>query len=101
MLLMVNTFLNFWFNFFFKLIFLLGDSGLCAWGIDGESGELVDMNVKGIWEPLSVKLQVYKTAVETAILLLRIDDIVSGSKKSGGGEGATPSQMGGGMAGME
>ena len=30
----------------------------------------------------------YKTAIETAILLLRIDDIVSGSKKrdeSGGG----------------
>lgn len=28
-----------------------------------------------------IKFQVYKTAVETAILLLRIDDIVSGSKK--------------------
>jgi T-complex protein 1 subunit gamma len=70
-----------------------GDSGPCAWGIDGESGELVDMNVRGIWEPLSVKLQVYKTAVETAILLLRIDDIVSGSKKnSGDKEPPTPSQ---------
>lgn len=75
-----------------------GDS-VCAWGIDGESGELVDMNVKGIWEPLSVKLQVYKTAVETAILLLRIDDIVSGSKKNSGGEGASPAQMAGGMGG--
>merc|ERR1719471_1273229 len=51
------------------------------WGINGESGELADMNQLGIWEPLSVKLQVYKTAIETAILLLRIDDIVSGSKK--------------------
>ncbi|XP_017758296.1 PREDICTED: T-complex protein 1 subunit gamma [Eufriesea mexicana] len=51
------------------------------WGIDGETGELVDMKERGIWEPLSVKLQTYKTAVETAILLLRIDDIVSGSKK--------------------
>ncbi|XP_053966896.1 T-complex protein 1 subunit gamma [Anastrepha ludens] len=57
--------------------------GVCAWGIDGESGEIVDMNVKGIWEPLAVKMQTYKTAVETAILLLRIDDIVSGSKKRG------------------
>lgn len=55
--------------------------GVCAWGIDGESGEIVDMNTKGIWEPLAVKMQTYKTAVETAILLLRIDDIVSGSKK--------------------
>lgn len=67
---------------------------VCTWGIDGETGELVDMKVKGIWEPLSVKLQVYKTAVETAILLLRIDDIVSGSKKRGKeNDVATPSQM--------
>merc|ERR1719191_215563 len=53
------------------------------WGINGENGELADMSALGIWEPLSVKLQVYKTAIETAILLLRIDDIVSGSKKKG------------------
>lgn len=53
-----------------------------SWGVDGDSGEIVDMNKLGIWEPLSVKLQTYKTAVETAILLLRIDDIVSGSKKA-------------------
>merc|ERR1712218_602371 len=53
------------------------------WGINGETGELADMAGLGIWEPLSVKLQVYKTAIETAILLLRIDDIVSGSKKKG------------------
>ncbi|KAG8222189.1 hypothetical protein J437_LFUL001281 [Ladona fulva] len=51
------------------------------WGINGESGQLANMKELGIWEPLSVKMQVYKTAVETAILLLRIDDIVSGSKK--------------------
>jgi len=53
------------------------------WGINGETGELEDMSILGIWEPLAVKLQVYKTAIETAILLLRIDDIVSGSKKRG------------------
>merc|ERR1711974_590708 len=46
------------------------------WGINGETGELADMSALGIWEPLSVKLQVFKTAIETAILLLRIDDIV-------------------------
>ncbi|BFF91630.1 T-complex protein 1 subunit gamma [Drosophila madeirensis] len=67
--------------------------GVCAWGIDGESGEIVDMNVKNIWEPLAVKLQTYKTAVETAILLLRIDDIVSGSKKRGGNEPTNPAAM--------
>merc|ERR1719328_682419 len=59
------------------------------WGINGETGQLADMSEVGIWEPLSVKLQVYKTAIETAILLLKIDDIVSGSKKRGdvGGQG--------------
>ncbi|TDG52130.1 hypothetical protein AWZ03_001411 [Drosophila navojoa] len=67
--------------------------GVCAWGIDGESGEIVDMNEKNIWEPLAVKLQTYKTAVETAILLLRIDDIVSGSKKRGGNEPTNPAAM--------
>ncbi|XP_043277828.1 T-complex protein 1 subunit gamma [Venturia canescens] len=58
-------------------------AGGTTWGIDGETGLLVDMKERGIWEPLSVKLQIYKTAIETAILLLRIDDIVSGTKKKG------------------
>ncbi|CAH1117249.1 unnamed protein product [Phaedon cochleariae] len=65
----------------------------CTWGIDGETGELVEMDKKKLWEPISVKLQTYKTAVETAILLLRIDGIVSGSKKKGDKEVPTPSQM--------
>ncbi|XP_066954249.1 T-complex protein 1 subunit gamma-like isoform X2 [Macrobrachium rosenbergii] len=59
-------------------------NGETFWGVDGESGEMTDMRNIKIWEPLSVKLQVYKTAVETAVLLLRIDDIVSGSKKNKG-----------------
>merc|ERR1719187_935346 len=52
-----------------------------SWGVDGEKGELADMHEYGVWEPYSVKAQTYKTAVETAILLWRIDDIVSGIKK--------------------
>ncbi|CAO2629871.1 T-complex protein 1 subunit gamma [Lemmus lemmus] len=54
-----------------------------TWGVNGETGTLVDMKELGIWEPLAVKLQTYKTAVETAVLLLQIDDIVSGHKKKG------------------
>lgn len=57
--------------------------GCETWGVNGETGTLVDMRELGIWEPLAVKLQTYKTAVETAVLLLRIDDIVSGHKKKG------------------
>ncbi|XP_011496267.1 PREDICTED: T-complex protein 1 subunit gamma [Ceratosolen solmsi marchali] len=56
-------------------------TGGVTWGINGQTGHLVDMKQHGIWEPVVVKLQTYKTAIETAILLLRIDDIVSGSKK--------------------
>ncbi|CAG9533160.1 unnamed protein product [Cercopithifilaria johnstoni] len=55
-----------------------------TWGIDGCSGQLADMNELNIWDPLSVRLQVLKTAIETGVMLLRIDDIVSGTKKSDG-----------------
>merc|ERR1712038_2069993 len=55
---------------------------ICNWGINGTSGDLVDMEELGIWEPFSVKVQTIKTAIESACMILRIDDIVSGSKKS-------------------
>merc|ERR1712209_405258 len=71
------------------------------WGINGQTGEIADMAALGIWEPLAVKLQVYKTAMETAILLLRIDDIVSGSKKKDSGDGGPAIQHGGAPEGME
>jgi len=52
-----------------------------SWGINGETGEIVDMHKFGIWEPLAVKQQTIKTAIEAATMLLRIDDIVSGLSK--------------------
>lgn len=55
--------------------------GSATWGVDGDSGKVVDMKELGVWEPYSVKAQTYKTAIETAVLLLRIDEIVSGTKK--------------------
>lgn len=59
-----------------------GEFMACNWGINGITGELVDMEELGIWEPFSVKVQTIKTAIESACMILRIDDIVSGSKKS-------------------
>lgn len=35
-----------------------------TWGIDGETGQLVDMHKFGIWEPIAVKMQTLKTAIE-------------------------------------
>lgn len=63
------------------------------YGIDGNAGKVVDVREASIWEPVSVKLQTYRTAIESACMLLRIDDIVSGIKRreekkaAGGGEG--------------
>ena len=49
-----------------------------SWGIDGEEGKLVDTKEINLVEPLNVKQQTLKTAVEAACVLIRIDDIVSG-----------------------
>lgn len=34
-----------------------------------------------VWDAYNVKVQTFKTAIESACMLLRIDDIVSGIKK--------------------
>jgi len=62
-------------------------SSLCWTGIDGNKGLVADMRTLQVVEPFLVKSQTYKTALEAACMLLRIDDIVSGIKKRGGGGG--------------
>lgn len=51
------------------------------WGVDGITGTPANMNQLGIWEPYCVKTQTLKTALESACLILRIDDVVSGTRK--------------------
>jgi T-complex protein 1 subunit gamma len=46
-------------------------TGETTWGINGETGELADMKDLGIWDPLAVKLQVLKTAVEVGLFSKR------------------------------
>ena len=55
-------------------------SGL-MFGINGNTGKIDNMKEAEIWDPVSVKQQTFKTAIESACMLLRIDDIVSGIKK--------------------
>jgi len=60
--------------------------GNSAWGIDGVAGQLRDSKQgdnAGIWEPMVVKAQALKTAIEAACMILRVDDIVSGLVKKG------------------
>jgi len=71
--------------------------GNVKWGIDGNQAKIADMEAENIWDPCAVKLQTYKTAIESACMLLRIDDIVSGIKKEGrhaGGRKAEDSDEG-------
>ena len=51
------------------------------WGINGNTGKIADMSEANVWDPVSVKQQTFKTSIESACMLLRIDDIVSGIKK--------------------
>lgn len=44
-------------------------SGNTAWGVDGDTGNLADMTELGVWDPLSVKVQTYKTAIEVGVLV--------------------------------
>lgn len=39
-------------------------AGNVTWGVDGDTGSLADMTELGVWDPLSVKVQTYKTAIE-------------------------------------
>jgi T-complex protein 1 subunit gamma len=55
--------------------------GSTTWGVNGETGEAIDMHKLHIWEPFCVKTQTLKTAIESACLILRIDDVVSGVRK--------------------
>jgi T-complex protein 1 subunit gamma len=52
-----------------------------TWGLNGVTGQAANMTDLGIWEPYCVKTQTLKTAIESACLILRIDDVVSGSRK--------------------
>ena len=56
----------------------VGGDAAKSWGIDGDSGVLADLSEQGVFEPLEVKLQAVKSAIESACVLLRVDDIVSG-----------------------
>ncbi|KAH8175631.1 TCP-1/cpn60 chaperonin family protein [Sarocladium implicatum] len=68
--------------------------GKSTFGVNGDTGTVVDMKEYGVWEPQAIKLQSIKTAIEVryvaaACLLLRVDDICSAKKAAqvGGGGG--------------
>eukprot|EP01059_Diplonema_ambulator_P015175 TRINITY_DN26281_c0_g1_i1.p1 TRINITY_DN26281_c0_g1~~TRINITY_DN26281_c0_g1_i1.p1 ORF type:complete len:564 (+),score=243.54 TRINITY_DN26281_c0_g1_i1:50-1693(+) len=72
------------------------DKANVSFGIDGEEGTIVDMKELKVLEPLLVKQQAIKTAIEAACVLIRIDDIVSGVSV-----GDEKPHQGGGAAGED
>lgn len=64
-------------------------------GLDVFTGDVIEMMEKGVVEPLRVKTQAIDSATESAVMILRIDDVIA---SKGGGEGEMPPEMmGGGM----
>ena len=54
------------------------DEDRFLYGVNGNTGKIVNMKNYGVWEPFVVKKQTIQTAIESAAMLLRIDDVVSG-----------------------
>ncbi|MEM3575062.1 MAG: thermosome subunit beta [Candidatus Bathyarchaeia archaeon] len=73
------------------------EGGLWA-GVDVFGGKVVDMMKLGVIEPLAVKEQCIKSAVEAASMILRIDDVIAAAKPpptpkgKGEGEGGETSE---------
>ncbi|WP_247731693.1 thermosome subunit alpha [Halovivax limisalsi] len=83
------------------------DAGETGAGLDAFTGDTIDMEAEGVYEPLRIKTQAIDSATEAAVMLLRIDDVIAagdlavsdddeGEDMPAGGPGG----MGGGMGGM-
>ena len=74
-------------------------------GVDVRNTKVTDMFKQDVLEPLVVKEQIIKSATEVACMLLKIDDVIAGSKSKmppgppGGGAGGGMGGMGGGYGG--
>jgi len=69
-------------------------------GVNTKTGKAADMLKMDVVEPLRVKTQVIKSAVEAVTMVLRVDDVFAskgGSSPGPGGPGGMPPGMGGGM----
>jgi thermosome len=58
-----------------------------AMGVNVFGDGVIDMLEEGVLEPMVVKQQAIKSAVEVASMILRIDDVVAASPGGGGGGG--------------
>jgi thermosome len=64
-------------------------------GIEVLEGKVQDMSKKGVFEPITVKKQIIKSATEAASMILKIDDVIASGKMK-----APPMPPGGAPGGM-
>jgi archaeal chaperonin len=75
-------------------------TGKVRYGVDVLEGKVADLASKDVYEPLLVKEQIIKSAVETASMILRIDNVIAASKSKGAGASPRPGAgAGGGYSG--
>ncbi len=69
-------------------------------GLDALKGEVSDMEKNGVYEPMAVIAQAFKSATEASTMLLKIDDVIAATKMKPpegpeGGPGGMPGMPGG------
>jgi len=69
-------------------------------GVNLLEGKVADMTSLGVFEPLSVKKQIIKSASEAATMILKIDDVISSAKMKSPPMPPGGGMPGGGMGGM-
>lgn len=52
------------------------------YGLNINDGTIIDLSKEKIYEPYILKRYIFQIALETALMILRIDDILKGSKKN-------------------
>ncbi len=72
------------------------EKGVKTAGLNVYLGEVINMWDAGVVEPLRVKTQAINAAAESAVMILRIDDIIASTSAPA----MPPEAMGGGMGGM-
>jgi thermosome len=77
------------------------ERGLKTAGLNVENGDVVDMWEEGVIEPLRVKTQALNSATESAVMILRIDDVIASSKTAGADMPPGGMPPGGGMPDMD
>lgn len=73
------------------------DKGKVSAGVDVFSGKIKDALTMGVVEPFKVKTQAISSAAEVAIMILRIDDVISGAQPSQNAGQEQPQMMPPGM----